>query len=100
METVTYMLGGTVEHGDNIGNTGTIGPGDIQWKTAGRGVIHQEMPNSARICSIEVLSSCFASDCAVTLREKKQKNTIPTKKWNFIFSALGHPKIISSRRGG
>ncbi len=44
IETVTYMLGGTVEHGDNIGNTGTIGPGDIQWMTAGCGVIHQEMP--------------------------------------------------------
>ncbi|MEE9913431.1 MAG: pirin family protein [Deltaproteobacteria bacterium] len=44
IETVTYMLGGTVEHGDNIGNAGTIGPGDIQWMTAGGGVIHQEMP--------------------------------------------------------
>ena len=44
IETVTYMLGGTVDHGDNIGNSGTIGPGDIQWMTAGGGVIHQEMP--------------------------------------------------------
>jgi quercetin 2,3-dioxygenase len=44
IETVTYMLGGTVEHGDSIGNAGTIGPGDIQWMTAGGGVIHQEMP--------------------------------------------------------
>jgi len=44
IETITYMLGGTVEHGDNIGNAGTIGPGDIQWMTAGSGVIHQEMP--------------------------------------------------------
>jgi hypothetical protein len=48
METVTYMLGGTVEHGDNIGNPGTIGPGDIQWMTAGRGVIHQEMPKASK----------------------------------------------------
>ncbi len=48
METVTYMLGGTVEHGDNIGNAGTIGPGDIQWMTAGRGVIHQEMPKASK----------------------------------------------------
>ena len=44
IETVTYMLGGAVNHGDNIGNAGTIGPGDIQWMTAGGGVIHQEMP--------------------------------------------------------
>lgn len=44
IETVTYMLGGMVEHGDSIGNAGIIGPGDIQWMTAGGGVIHQEMP--------------------------------------------------------
>jgi len=48
IETVTYMLGGTVEHGDNIGNAGTIGPGDIQWMTAGGGVIHQEMPKAGK----------------------------------------------------
>jgi quercetin 2,3-dioxygenase len=48
IETVTYMLGGTVEHGDSIGNSGTIGPGDIQWMTAGSGVIHQEMPKATK----------------------------------------------------
>jgi len=48
IETVTYMLSGTVEHGDNIGNAGTIGPGDVQWMTAGGGVIHQEMPKAAK----------------------------------------------------
>ncbi len=48
IETVTYMLGGTVEHGDNIGNSGIIGPGDIQWMTAGGGVIHQEMPKASK----------------------------------------------------
>lgn len=47
IETVTYMLGGIVEHGDNIGNAGMIGPGDIQWMTAGNGVIHQEMPKAS-----------------------------------------------------
>jgi redox-sensitive bicupin YhaK (pirin superfamily) len=44
IETVTYVLAGTVEHGDSIGNRGVIGPGDIQWMTAGSGIIHQEMP--------------------------------------------------------
>jgi quercetin 2,3-dioxygenase len=48
IETVTYMLGGTVEHGDSIGNMGAIGPGDIQWMTAGSGVIHQEMPKPSK----------------------------------------------------
>jgi len=44
IETVTYVLAGTVEHGDSIGNRGAIGSGDVQWMTAGRGIIHQEMP--------------------------------------------------------
>jgi quercetin 2,3-dioxygenase len=44
IETITYMLEGTVEHGDSMGNKGTIGGGDAQWMTAGSGIIHQEMP--------------------------------------------------------
>ena len=44
METITYMLDGSVVHGDSMGNTGTIGPGDVQWMTAGSGIVHQEMP--------------------------------------------------------
>jgi redox-sensitive bicupin YhaK (pirin superfamily) len=44
IETITYVLAGTVDHGDSIGNHGTIGPGDVQWMTAGSGIIHQEMP--------------------------------------------------------
>lgn len=44
IETVTYMLDGKVEHGDSMGNSGVIGKGDIQWMTAGNGIIHQEMP--------------------------------------------------------
>jgi redox-sensitive bicupin YhaK (pirin superfamily) len=44
IETVTYMLNGEVEHGDSIGNSGVIRSGDIQWMTAGSGIIHQEMP--------------------------------------------------------
>ena len=44
METVTYMWTGEVEHGDSMGNKGTIKSGDVQWMTAGSGIIHQEMP--------------------------------------------------------
>ena len=44
METITYVLRGEVEHGDSLGNRGVIGPGDVQWMTAGSGIIHQEMP--------------------------------------------------------
>ena len=44
METVTYMRAGEVEHGDSIGNSGVIRSGDVQWMTAGSGILHQEMP--------------------------------------------------------
>ena len=46
-ETVTYMLDGTMEHQDSAGHGGTLGPGDVQWMTAGRGIVHSEMPSAA-----------------------------------------------------
>src|SRR3989337_2992284 len=44
IETVTYMLDGSVRHRDSLGNAGIIGPGDVQWMTSGRGIMHEEMP--------------------------------------------------------
>ncbi len=44
IETITYVLAGTVEHGDSLGNRGLLGAGDVQWMTAGSGILHQEMP--------------------------------------------------------
>ena len=48
IETITYVLEGTVEHGDSLGNHGTLGAGDVQWMTAGSGILHQEMPQGNR----------------------------------------------------
>ena len=45
IETITYVLAGTVDHGDSLGNHGSLGAGDVQWMTAGSGIIHQEMPH-------------------------------------------------------
>ncbi|GGE29050.1 pirin family protein [Primorskyibacter flagellatus] len=44
IETITYVLSGTVDHADSLGNTGSLGAGDVQWMTAGSGILHQEMP--------------------------------------------------------
>lgn len=44
IETITYVLAGNVSHGDSLGNQGTLGAGDVQWMTAGSGILHQEMP--------------------------------------------------------
>jgi redox-sensitive bicupin YhaK (pirin superfamily) len=45
IETITYVLSGTVDHADSLGNAGSLGAGDIQWMTAGSGILHQEMPH-------------------------------------------------------
>src|SRR5580704_9532567 len=44
IETITYVLAGSVEHGDSLGNKGKMAAGDVQWMTAGSGILHQEMP--------------------------------------------------------
>lgn len=44
IETITYVLAGSVNHGDSLGNRGSLGAGDVQWMTAGSGILHQEMP--------------------------------------------------------
>lgn len=48
IETITYVLHGKVEHGDSMGNSGIISPGDVQWMTAGSGIVHQEMPKGGK----------------------------------------------------
>ncbi|MCU0235725.1 MAG: pirin family protein [Acidobacteria bacterium] len=48
IETITYLLQGEIEHGDSMGNRGVIGPGEVQWMTAGSGIVHQEMPRESR----------------------------------------------------
>ena len=48
IETITYVLTGTVDHGDSLGNRGSLGAGDIQWMTAGSGIMHQEMPKGGQ----------------------------------------------------
>lgn len=49
IETITYVLAGSVDHRDSLGNQGSLGAGDVQWMTAGRGILHQEMPQGDRI---------------------------------------------------
>ena len=49
IETITYVLAGTVDHADSLGNRGSLGAGDVQWMTAGRGILHQEMPHGDKV---------------------------------------------------
>ena len=65
IETITYVLAGTVEHGDSMGNRGAIAAGDVQWMTAGSGIIHQEMPQGR-----PRRAACTASSCGRTCRRR------------------------------
>jgi len=63
IETVTWLARGTIEHGDSLGNKGTIGDGDCQWMTAGSGIIHQEMPKTAdRMLGLQLWVNLPAKD--------------------------------------
>ncbi|MFZ5880271.1 MAG: pirin family protein [Chloroflexota bacterium] len=52
IETVTYMLDGATAHRDSLGNSGVIGPGDVQWMTSGRGILHEEMPRRSETSGV------------------------------------------------
>ena len=80
IETVTYMLNGEVEHGDSMGNSGVIGSGDIQWMTAGSGIVHQEMPRRAqgRMRGFQLWVNLPKNDKLMTPRYRDVKHaTIP-----------------------
>jgi len=84
METITYVLDGDVEHGDSMGNRGIISTGDVQWMTAGNGIIHQEMPKGdrkGRMWGFQLWSNLPARDKMMDprYREVKQKE-IPEVK--------------------
>jgi redox-sensitive bicupin YhaK (pirin superfamily) len=81
IETITYVLRGDVEHGDNMGNKGMIGSGDVQWMTAGSGIIHQEMPKGdekGRMWGFQLWANLPASQKMMNPRYRDVKsNQIP-----------------------
>ncbi len=80
-ETVTYMLSGRMEHGDRVGNKGVIGPGDAQWMTAGRGIIHSEMPvaSDEDVHGFQLWVNLPAAKKMISPRyQDVSKDTIPT----------------------
>lgn len=71
-ETVTYMLDGKCKHEDFKGHSGEIGPGDIQWMTAGRGIVHAEMPGTAKMEGLQLWVNLKSCDklCEPSYQEK------------------------------
>ena len=76
IETITYLLAGEVEHGDSMGNRGVISAGDVQWMTAGSGIIHQEMPKGdgqARLWGFQFWANLPASHKMMDPRYREVK---------------------------
>ena len=87
IETITYVLAGNVDHGDSLGNSGTIGAGDVQWMTAGSGIIHQEMPRgdaSGRMGGFQLWANLPAAHCpqrpAVGLGQHRQHPVLEVRE--------------------
>jgi quercetin 2,3-dioxygenase len=82
IETVTYMLEGSTQHRDSLGNSGLIGPGDVQWMTSGRGILHEEMPRrgpSGNIYGFQLWVNLPARLKMTTPRyQEVNANSIPT----------------------
>lgn len=82
IETISYILEGRVEHGDSMGNKGIIGPGDVQWMTAGNGIVHQEMPEGDeknRLWGFQLWANLPASHKMMSPRYQEIKaDQIPT----------------------
>ncbi|MBF8259204.1 MAG: Pirin domain protein [Actinobacteria bacterium] len=100
IETITYVLQGDVEHGDSMGNKGDIGPGDVQWMTAGSGIIHQEMPKgdaNGRMGGFQLWANLPASSKMMDPRYREVKRSrIP----EVTLEGGVKVKIISGRVNG
>ena len=78
IETITYVLAGEVSHGDSLGNTGVLGAGDVQWMTAGSGIMHQEMPrgdSAGRMHGFQLWANLPASHKMTTPRYQDVAST-------------------------
>ncbi len=98
METITYMIHGSAEHSDSLGNKGTIGPGDVQWMTAGSGIVHQEMPQrSERLEGFQLWSNLPADQKMMAPRYQD----IPAADLPTVTLAEGaQARIICGEAGG
>ena len=100
IETITYVLTGDVEHGDSLGNKGIIGAGDVQWMTAGSGIIHQEMPKGdgqGRMWGFQLWANLPAAEKMITPRYRDvTSDLIPA----VTLSDGTVIRIIAGRAGG
>lgn len=84
-ETITYLLQGSITHEDNKGNRGVIGPGDVQWMTAGKGIVHSEMPSSTngQLSGLQLWLNLPAAEkmCAPRYQDMASEQ-LPIEQWD------------------
>jgi redox-sensitive bicupin YhaK (pirin superfamily) len=99
IETVTYMLAGNTRHRDSLGNAGVIGPGDVQWMTSGRGIMHEEMPKrgpDGRVDGFQLWVNLPASEKMGTPRyQEVNSETIP-----FVEKEGVKVRVVAGEFGG
>jgi redox-sensitive bicupin YhaK (pirin superfamily) len=97
-ETVTYMLAGRMRHGDNQGNEGLLGPGSVQWMTAGRGIVHSEMPEQENglMWGFQLWVNLPARDKLTTPRYQD----IPPERIPEVSVPGGSVRVIAGELGG
>jgi redox-sensitive bicupin YhaK (pirin superfamily) len=100
METITYVLAGEVEHGDSLGNRGVTGPGDVQWMTAGNGIIHQEMPKGDAMGSMHGFQLWANLPAASKMMEPRYRGVL-SKDIPSVTDAGGSTiRVIAGSAGG
>jgi redox-sensitive bicupin YhaK (pirin superfamily) len=100
IETVTYLDRGTVEHGDSIGNAGTIGPGEVQWMTAGSGIIHQEMPRAPADRVLRGFQLWVNLPAAEKMSDPRYRGVVAAAIETAALAPGVTAKVIAGRAGG
>lgn len=100
METITYVLRGRVDHGDSLGNKGVISPGDVQWMTAGSGIIHQEMPKGDESGVMYGFQLWANLPAAKKMMEPRYRGVMSAEIPSVVDPAGATIKVIAGTAGG
>jgi quercetin 2,3-dioxygenase len=99
IETITYVLSGDVEHGDSMGNKGVISSGDMQWMTAGSGIIHQEMPQGDDKGRMEGFQLWANLPSSHKMMEPRYRDVTSAQVPEVVLESGAKVKVISGRIG-
>jgi quercetin 2,3-dioxygenase len=100
IETITYVLRGDVEHGDSLGNRGVISSGDVQWMTAGSGIVHQEMPKGDGAGAMHGFQLWANLPAAHKMIDPRYRGVVAAELPEVSAAGGAKVKVIAGRVGG